>query len=102
MSLKDLLMKKANAGKFLKDDEIAAKKAVLKEINGILGDEMGSKLKGLKKVTVASPTKEGLEAGLDKAKEALGDIPDEPSKEDQIQALKAKLKELEESDSSED
>ena len=99
MSLKELLLKKANEGKFLNDDEIKAKKSVLSEIEGILGEEMSSKLKGLKKVTIASPTKEGLEAGLEKAKETISDMPDEPlSKEDQIKKLKEQLKELEDNE----
>lgn len=48
-----------------------AKMKVLKEIHSMASDDMGEDIKGLKKVTVASPDQEGLEKGLEKAKEMV-------------------------------
>lgn len=73
---KELLMKKAKDGKFLSEEDKAAKMDVLNEIKGTLSEMMGDDLKrvkGMKKVTVASPTEEGLKEGLEKA----GDVVDE-------------------------
>ena len=56
--------------------EKKAKMNVLKDLNG-----QSSKLisDGLKKVTVASDSKEGLKAGLDKAEEIIGENDSEDS-----------------------
>lgn len=71
--LKELIKKKAKEGKFLSEDEKAAKMEMLNGVKEILGESMSDKLKGAKmqKVTVASPTPEGLVAGLDKAEEVV-------------------------------
>ena len=65
--MKELFAKKKKIG----DVEKEAKMGVLKEVSDMAGAAMGDKLKGLKKVTVASDSKEGLDKGLSKAKELL-------------------------------
>lgn len=75
--LKELLKKKAQEGKYLKDDELEAKKSVVDEMEGLADQAMAGKLKGLKKVTVAAPDEESLEEGLEVAKkkvEEMGDL----------------------------
>lgn len=49
-----------------------AKLGVLGELKKYASDMMTNDVKGLKKVTVAAPDEEGLEEGMDKAKELLG------------------------------
>ena len=75
-----------------------ARMGVLKEIRKMAMDDMGMPLKGgLKKVTVASPTEEGLEEGLDKAEEIVGEMPkmDEGEEEKGYdEEAEAKLQEL--------
>lgn len=68
MNLKDILSKgkKVEDGKY-KD----VKLGLLKELQRVMGGSMADELRGMKKVTVASPDKEGLEAGLEKAKEMV-------------------------------
>jgi hypothetical protein len=112
MKFADLLKKKAKEGKYLSDDDKRAKKGVVDEIDEMMGNAMGE---NLKKVTVAADSKEGLEAGLEKAKEVIAKKADaedaecemcdeegyehemdaEPSKDDRIAQLKAELAELE-------
>lgn len=70
---KELLLKKAKDGKFLSEEDKAAKMEVLDGIKELMSDSMGKDLKGLKKVTVASPTEEGLKAGLEKADEVVSE-----------------------------
>lgn len=48
-----------------------AKMGVLKGLHKDMGDLMKDDVKSLKKVTVAAPSAEGLEEGLDKAKEMV-------------------------------
>ena len=54
-----------------------AKMGVLKHLSDMASEAMGGKLHGLKKVTVASDSEEGLKEGMDKAKEIVekGKIP---------------------------
>lgn len=99
---KELLLKKKKEGKVLSPEQAQSKMDVLQELMGLVDDSMGNKIKGLQKVTVAAPTKEGLEEGLEKAQEVIEDAPEESeeeeegdlSKEDKIAALEAKLAEL--------
>lgn len=70
--LKKLIEKKKMKGDDLSDNEAKAKGSVLKELIGDMAGEMGGKLK---KVTVAAPSKAGLEKGLDKAKQMMGHLP---------------------------
>ena len=59
--------------------EQKAKLKALKEANGMASDMLKGQLSGLKKVTVASDSKEGLKKGLDKAEDMLGEQEDEDS-----------------------
>lgn len=111
--LKKLIEKKKARGESLSSTERGAKGSVLKELIGDMAGEMGGKLK---KVTVAAPSKKGLEKGLDKAREMMGSLPSDEEmekmtsdaeggheeeseygkeSEDTVKELKAKIKELE-------
>jgi hypothetical protein len=59
------------------ETEKSAKMDVLQDLKKHAMDMMGEKLHGLKKVTVASDSKEGIKKGLDKAKQILGKSSDE-------------------------
>lgn len=60
-----------------------AKMDVLKELMSMADDgEVGSLSEGLQKVTVAAKDKAGLAKGLDKAKEVIGELPEEESDEE--------------------
>jgi len=67
--------------KKMSPNEIKAKLAVLEELmnmaNGAEGDELENHFKGLNKVTVAAKNPEDLEAGLDKAKDLMDEMPEE-------------------------
>lgn len=67
---KMLKMKKDN-GDGMDDVEKEAKMGVLESLKRAAMDEMGDKLKGLKKVTVASNDEEGLKEGLSHAKDVI-------------------------------
>lgn len=58
--------------------EQKAKMGVLKELKDDMSSEMGSGLKDMmaKKVSVTAGSKKDLEKGLDKAKELLGEMPE--------------------------
>lgn len=60
-------------GKKLSGVEQRAKGDVLSGLQNGPADALSEKLAGLKKVSVAAPSNEGLEEGLDKAKELVGD-----------------------------
>jgi hypothetical protein len=62
-------------GKPLSDREIEAKTKVVEAMRDMAAAQMGDKLKGLKKVTVASNDPAGLKAGLEKAKELISKKP---------------------------
>lgn len=68
--------------KGMSDVEKDAKKNALGELSSIAKKAMGEKLGGIKKVEVASDSKEGLEAGLDMAKEKLEDKSEEKTEGD--------------------
>ena len=72
---KELLKDAAKKGKHFDPEsrEGRAKMEVLKEIKDMMRSMDGEKLTGLKKVTVMSPTTEGLEEGLEKAGEVVED-----------------------------
>lgn len=79
-ALHKLIMKKKGEGEELSPDHAEAKSSMLQKLMDDM-DSMGSdKLKGLKKVTVASNSPVGLQAGLEKAKELVkhkdGSIPE--------------------------
>ena len=69
--MEKLIAKKKASGKELSDNEKQAKSEVLKSLHGQASDILRVKLKGIKKVSVMSDSPEGLEKGLDKAKELL-------------------------------
>lgn len=77
---KELLMKKAKEGKMISPEKAKQKMSVLDELDDMMNGEMASKMKGLKKVTVAAKDSEGLEEGLEKAQEMIGE--DEESEEE--------------------
>ena len=94
-SFKKLLMEKAKEGKFIDKDKASRKMEVLGEIDEIMSGEMGDKIKGLQKVTVASPTKEGLEAGIEKASEVVEELPEEEDESElSEEEILAKIEEL--------
>lgn len=53
--------------------EKKAKMSVLKDLHGQASDLMKEGLKGVKKVSVMSDSKEGLKKGLEKAEDMLGE-----------------------------
>jgi len=69
-------------GKKLSGVEQRAKGDVLSGLKYGPADALSEKLAGLKKVSVAAPTQEGLEEGLDKAKELVSDFPEGNEAED--------------------
>jgi len=69
--IKSLLAKKLKEGKKVKPEEMGAKKSVLQELRADMADKMGSKLGGLKKVSVAAPDAESLKKGLEKAEDIV-------------------------------
>jgi len=76
--MQDKLMKKLEKkGKKLNPVEKEAKMGVLKDLSSQAGEMLRDKLKGLKKVTVASDSKEGLKEGLEKAEEMVAGAPEQ-------------------------
>lgn len=67
----------AKKGKKISPAEQKAKGDVLSDLHGQASDAMGDKLMQMKKVSVMSPDKQGLEEGLDKAKELLNNVPND-------------------------
>jgi hypothetical protein len=76
--LKDKLMKKLGqkGAKDLEPHEQAAKMGVVKELGRQASSLMSDKIHPMKKVTVASDSKEGLKAGLDKASGLVDRVPE--------------------------
>lgn len=99
-------MAKKKGSKDMNPDESSAKMDVLKELKSMLSADDGEELKGLKKVTIAAPDKEGLAKGLQKAEEMVGTPAEEsaePSHEEAqehqgdehtVESIEAKIKEL--------
>lgn len=73
----------------MKPHEKAAKMKALDDLKGVMQDMMRGDLDSVKKVTVAADSKEGLEEGLDKAKEML------PHGEDELEEEASEPKEEE-------
>lgn len=83
----DKLMKKLEKkGKKLNPTEKEAKMGVLKDLSSQAGSMLKDKLKGLKKVTVASDSPEGLKAGLEKAEELVDKAPEDKMSADSGQS----------------
>lgn len=74
------MMKKK--GKGMSEDKKMAKLEALKDLRSFANDLLGDDLKSLKKVTVASDTPEGLEAGLEKAEEIVKAKDEEEAEEE--------------------
>jgi len=93
---KKLLMEKAKEGKFIKPEDAKEKMNVLSEIDDIMGSEMGEKLKGMNKVTIAAPDQESLEEGIEAAGEIVEEMPEmeEESEELSEEEILAKIEEL--------
>lgn len=87
MDMMKELLKKKKDGVEMDPKEKSAKMDMLKHIKGMAEGAMGDDIKGLKKVTVASDSKEGLETGLKKASdivEGSGSVMPESGKEDNM------------------
>src|SRR6478609_6978066 len=65
--------------KAMSDSEKKAKMKALSEAHKMASDMMKGGLDGMKKVTVAADSKEGLKEGLEKAEDLLGQHDDEDS-----------------------
>lgn len=75
----------------MKDHEKAAKMKALDDLKGVMQDMMrGDMDGGLKKVTVAADSKEGLSEGLEKAKEMLPEGEEESEMEEESEGEEAK------------
>lgn len=106
-----LLEKKRGESKSMRPLEKDAKMRAVHQMRKMASDEMVEPLKGLKKVTVASDSSEGLKTGLDKAEDLIeskmSEMPDEEEVmdsakeemgEEELQSpeeIDAKIKELE-------
>lgn len=66
----------------LSDNEKKSKTHVLEAMRDMAASQMGEKLKGIKKVTVASNDTSGLKAGLEKAEELIDKKPAEELSEE--------------------
>lgn len=75
MALKKIIEKKKKEGKTLSPVHKQARNTVLEDLMDHLGEMGLDKVKGLKKITVASDSKEGLAKGLDKATEMVEKSP---------------------------
>ena len=75
MALKKIIEKKKKEGKTLSPVHKEARSTVLEDLMDHLGEMGLDKVKGLKKITVASDSKEGLAKGLDKATEMVEKSP---------------------------
>ena len=71
--LKELMKKKAMKGDIMSDNEREATSSVLKDLDSLADEGIAG---SMKKVTVASDSEEGLEEGLDKAKEVVEEMPE--------------------------
>ncbi len=93
MSKLEALMKKKQGESELSPMHKEAKMGVLKDLHEmaskLMKGNLDGHLEGMKKVTVASPDKEGLALGLEKAKEMMSnpakDAGDEESHEDPLE-----------------
>lgn len=74
MDKMDKLKKKKS--KEMSPTEKDAKMSVVESLRDMASKAMGDKLQGLKKVTVASDSKEGLKKGLEKAEDLLNNLPE--------------------------
>jgi membrane protease subunit (stomatin/prohibitin family) len=97
--LMELLKKKKREGAELSDVEKQAKMGVVKDLQDFAKESMGEGLKGVKKVTVAADSPEGLKAGLEKAEDIVegeeeSDDSEEQMSKEEIDMEIARLMEL--------
>lgn len=78
-----LLEKKKQSGEGMSQTQHDAHSSVLADLMNVLGSKGMSDIKGAKKVTIASDSKEGLQAGLDKAKEAVDNHEEQEGADDE-------------------
>lgn len=71
--MKDKLHKMMAKKRDLLPHEKKAKMDVVKDLRGVASDMLGDQMDSLKKVSVMSNSKEGLKAGLDKARHVMSD-----------------------------
>lgn len=103
--LKLLRKKSDEQGGPMKGPKMAAKAAMAKELSDLLGSDLADEVKGVKKVTVASDSEEGLEEGLEKAQEVLKSksMKDESDEmEDESEEMEDESEEESEEDESEE
>lgn len=81
-----LVAKKKAEGKGMSPSHQKAKGDVLGDLMDHLDGAGMEKVKGMKKVSVASTSKEGLTKGLDKAKELVDKVPGEDEEESALEA----------------
>lgn len=81
-------MKKMLSGKKKEENpmKMQSKVDALKELREMLNGKIGEGLPGLKKVTVASPTEEGMKEGLDVAKDVVAGDESEEEPEEEMAA----------------
>lgn len=98
--MKDFQELMAKKGKSKIDPKYkSAKLGMLDELKTAMEDGMAEDVRGLKKVSVAAPSKEGLEEGLEKAKELLSGSEEKSpleSKDDAGSMMKEAAEEAEE------
>jgi hypothetical protein len=85
--LMKLLAKKKEMGQELSPVEKEAKMSVVDSLKKMAQDHMGDAMKkGMKKVSVLSDSEEGLEHGLDKAKDIVKKLPKAEDEESEPEA----------------
>lgn len=92
------LMKSKEGERKMSNPEVKARENILSKISEDAEKQMGEKLGGhLQKVSVMAKDKKGLEKGLDKAKEVLGQLPEGETEEHEASELpEEEQKEMEE------
>lgn len=89
--------KKASQGKEISPVEKQATSSVLQDLMSYLSSMQGDKVKGMKKVTVASNDPKGLVEGLSKAKEMVGSEEKPSEDESHEESMEDPMEESEES-----
>jgi len=79
----------------MSDDKAKAAKEIVAKLRAMLGDGFAEKMKGLKKVTVASDSEEGLKKGLEIAKDKVEEVEDESAKHEAAESPAKEMKEEE-------
>ena len=98
-----LLAKKAKEQKGpMHGPKMDAKAAMAKELSDSLGSDIMDGIKGMKKVTVASDSEEGLKEGLEKAEDILGKSKMEDSEEEDSEEESEDESEMEDEEKSPD